>query len=56
MASLSGATNRAAVYAEPGTTKIEIQELPIPQSAAGEILVRLLVSREKRYEYYGDDI
>ncbi|KAL1888529.1 hypothetical protein Sste5346_009485 [Sporothrix stenoceras] len=38
MTSLDKTTNRAAVYAEPGTTKIEIQELPIPQPAAGEIL------------------
>ncbi|CAK7234641.1 hypothetical protein SCUCBS95973_009003 [Sporothrix curviconia] len=44
MASLTQTVNRAATYAEPGTLKICIQELPIPRPAAGEILVRLAFS------------
>jgi hypothetical protein len=41
MSHLADAVNRAAVYADPGTTKISLVELPIPQPGAGEILVRM---------------
>ncbi|CAK7231401.1 hypothetical protein SBRCBS47491_007918 [Sporothrix bragantina] len=44
MASLTETVNRAAAYAEPGTTKIDVLELPIPRPAVGEILVRLAFS------------
>lgn len=33
--------SRTAVYAEPGTTKIDLVSLPIPTPAAGELLVRM---------------
>lgn len=33
--------NRAVVYTEPGTTKTEVVELPIPKPGPGEVLVRL---------------
>ncbi|TDZ33667.1 Alcohol dehydrogenase 2 [Colletotrichum spinosum] len=33
--------NRAVVYSEPGTTKTELVELPIPDPGPGEVLVRL---------------
>lgn len=33
--------NRAIVYAEPGTTKTEVVELPIPNPGPGEVLIRL---------------
>ncbi|KAF2019100.1 GroES-like protein [Aaosphaeria arxii CBS 175.79] len=36
--------NRAAIYADPGTPKIEVLELPIPEPGPGEVLVRLLYS------------
>ncbi|KAF6809691.1 alcohol dehydrogenase [Colletotrichum sojae] len=36
--------NRAVVYAEPGTTKTELVELPIPQPGPGEVLVRIQFS------------
>nr|XP_036579750.1 alcohol dehydrogenase [Colletotrichum truncatum]KAF6787430.1 alcohol dehydrogenase [Colletotrichum truncatum] len=36
--------NRAVVYAEPGTTKTEVVELPIPTPGPGEVLVRLQYS------------
>ncbi|KAI8279045.1 hypothetical protein K4K56_012887 [Colletotrichum sp. SAR 10_98] len=36
--------NRAVVYTEPGTTKTEVVELPIPTPGPGEVLVRLQYS------------
>ncbi|OBR04739.1 putative Alcohol dehydrogenase [Colletotrichum higginsianum IMI 349063] len=36
--------NRAVVYTEPGTTKTEVVELPIPKPGPGEVLVRLQYS------------
>lgn len=33
--------NRAVVFAEPGTLKTEVVELPIPQPGPGEVLVRV---------------
>ncbi|KAK1979040.1 chaperonin 10-like protein [Colletotrichum cereale] len=36
--------NRAVVYTEPGTTKTEVVELPIPIPGPGEVLVRLQYS------------
>ncbi|KAM5360146.1 hypothetical protein ACJZ2D_013961 [Fusarium nematophilum] len=36
--------NRAIVYAQPGTLKTEIVELPVPKPGHGEVLVRLLFS------------
>ncbi|EPS41802.1 hypothetical protein H072_4258 [Dactylellina haptotyla CBS 200.50] len=35
-----GKTNKAAVYANPGTTEIKILELEIPQPGTGQVLVR----------------
>jgi hypothetical protein len=43
MSHLGDTVNRAAVYADPGTTKIELIELPIPEPGVGEILVRMYV-------------
>ncbi|KAF4461009.1 alcohol dehydrogenase [Fusarium albosuccineum] len=37
-------TNRAVVYAEPGTIKTEVVELPVQKPGPGEVLVRLLYS------------
>lgn len=34
-------TNKAVVYAKPGTTETEVQFLEIPEPAAGQILVRM---------------
>lgn len=36
--------NRAIIYAEPGTTKTEVVELPVTGPGTGEVLVRLYVS------------
>lgn len=36
--------NTAAIYAEPGTLKIEIKDVAKPVPAAGQILVRLYIS------------
>ncbi|RDW77469.1 hypothetical protein BP6252_05522 [Coleophoma cylindrospora] len=36
--------NRAMIYSEPGTTKTELVELPIPKPGPGEVLVRLWFS------------
>lgn len=33
--------NRAVVYVEPGTTKTEMVDLPVPTPGPGEVLVRL---------------
>ncbi|KAK6330367.1 hypothetical protein TWF696_003463 [Orbilia brochopaga] len=38
---LQGKTNKAAVYASPGTTEIKVVELEIPQPGPGQVLVRL---------------
>jgi propanol-preferring alcohol dehydrogenase len=43
MTDISNAINRAIVYAEPGTTKTEVVELPIEQPGPGQVLVRLFV-------------
>ncbi|KAJ6255983.1 hypothetical protein Dda_9276 [Drechslerella dactyloides] len=36
-----GKTNKAAVYANPGTTEIKVVELEIPEPGPGQVLVRL---------------
>ncbi|CAI0652010.1 unnamed protein product [Colletotrichum noveboracense] len=41
--------NRAVVYTEPGTTKTEVVELPIPTPGPGEVLVRLLWLLHERF-------
>ena len=33
--------NKAAVYTQPGTAKISIEELPVPEPEQGQILVKL---------------
>lgn len=34
-------TNKAIVYAEPGTLKTEIRSLDVPEPGNGQILVRM---------------
>ncbi|CAO2648771.1 Nn.00g097200.m01.CDS01 [Neocucurbitaria sp. VM-36] len=44
MTETSHTVNRAIQYAEPGTTKTELAELPVEQPGPGQVLIRLLYS------------
>jgi len=44
MEALEGKTNKAIVYANPGTTETKIVELPIEAPGPGQVLVRILYS------------
>ena len=43
MATSAPTMNRAIIYADPPTTKMEIVELEIPQPKVGQVLVRMYV-------------